>query len=312
MGASAARITAGDFLTPPELRDRRLAADAAGRIGGVRLELQAGPRGMSLAGIYQQVPLRVLPLFQDQGNRPALIYLLNPTAGLLDGDGQLIQLDVGPGARAVVVGQSATRIHPCLTGFATQQWRVRLGEGATLVVLPGPAIPFRGCRYYQRAVIELASGANLVWGDIWLSGRYARGASSEQFQFATMVQDLTTRRADTLVYRDRFAWHGPWDSTTASWHFGGAPACGSVFVARAHTASLQDTLRERGDVVFPTAANDLVERRQGSSEGVTAAVVRSALLAGAVLAEGEGAVPWLLPGHDLAPNHWFTFPEPGS
>src|SRR5437764_1295023 len=155
MGARPARITAGDFLTPPELADWRLAADPAGRIGGVRAELTADPAGARLGECYQQVPLRVLPPFRFGPGRAALLYLLNPTAGLMDGDGQLIELTARTGARAVVVGQSATRIHPCLRGFATQQWHITVESGAVLAVLPGPAIPFAGCRYFQRVAVDL-------------------------------------------------------------------------------------------------------------------------------------------------------------
>ena len=63
MGGHTARITAADFVTPPEMQDLRLAAHGAGRIGGVRLGLIAGARGTQLGACYQQVPLRVLPLF---------------------------------------------------------------------------------------------------------------------------------------------------------------------------------------------------------------------------------------------------------
>src|SRR5581483_11827724 len=113
--------------------------------------------------------------------------------------------------------------------FSTQQWRVRVEAGAVLVLLPGPAIPFRGSRYYQRVAIDLAQGAGLVWGDIWLAGRYARGVDSEWFQFETLIQDLAVRREGRLVFRDRFCWQGPWNRATATWH-AGAAACGSLFV----------------------------------------------------------------------------------
>ena len=39
MGHDAARITAADFVTPPELSHLSLARHPAGRIGGVRMEL---------------------------------------------------------------------------------------------------------------------------------------------------------------------------------------------------------------------------------------------------------------------------------
>src|SRR6266702_3727348 len=105
MGAPAIRITAEDFLTPPELCNRRLAANAAGRIGGVRLELLADPNGARLGTCYQQVPLRVLPPFRFGADRPALLYLLNPTAGLMDGDAQLVDITARSGSRTIVVGQ---------------------------------------------------------------------------------------------------------------------------------------------------------------------------------------------------------------
>lgn len=41
MGAATARITAADFVTPPELAGLRLAEPSAGQIGGVRLQLVA-------------------------------------------------------------------------------------------------------------------------------------------------------------------------------------------------------------------------------------------------------------------------------
>ncbi len=155
MGNAATRITAEDFVTPPELNDYRLALNGAGRIGGVRLQLTGKPT--KLAGCYQQVPLRVLALGFGE-SQPGLVYLLNPTAGLFDGDAQLVDIYAGPGTRTFVTGQSATRIHPCLHGFSTQQWRVHVAAGAILVLLPGPAIPFQGCRYFQRVTIDLDEG----------------------------------------------------------------------------------------------------------------------------------------------------------
>ncbi len=299
MGASADRITAAEFVTPPELDRWRLAPEPSGRIGGVRLELVADPAGTRLGRCYQQVPLRVLPPFRGGAEQPSLLYLLNPTAGLMDGDAQLVQLDAGPGSRAVVVGQSATRIHPCLHGFSTQQWQVRVARGAVLVVLPGPAIPFQDCRYYQRVEIDLADGAHVVWGDIWLAGRYARGTASEAFRFAALVQELTVRREGGLVFRDRFDWRGPWDDVTAAWHFGGAPACGSLFVS----GPLPEEMVGEG-AAFPTAAGDTCVRWLGGSETVIQQLVTTALQAAARLAGRRRA--WLLGDHMLAPNHWFS------
>jgi urease accessory protein len=306
MGTQSARITAAEFVTPPELRAWRLAANPAGRIGGLRLELVAEGTTTRLRHCYQQVPLRVLPPFSFGNGQPALLYLLNPTAGLMDGDGQRVEIEAAEGVQAVIVGQSATRIHPALVGFCTQQWRVVVRRGAVLVVLPGPTIPFRGCRYYQRVEIELEEGAALVWGDVWLAGRYARGSQSEWFGFDTLVQDLAVRRNGLLVFRDRFCWQGPWDERAAAWHFGGAPACGTLFVTDRLQEPAPSGAKNLARGWFPTAHGDTCLRWHGPAEEVIASLVQTALEFGARAADGDAAEPWLLSSMDLAPNHWFS------
>jgi urease accessory protein len=289
-------------VTPPEFGSYPLAADGAGRIGGVRLELASDGAHTRLGRCYQQVPLRLLPPFRFGSEQPTLLYLLNPTAGLLDGDAQLVQLSARPGTRAVVVGQSATRIHPSWQGYCTQQWHIDVGAGAVLVVLPGPATPFPGCRYRQHVTIDLAADAGLVWGDIWLAGRYARGQISEQFRFDTIVQELTVRRQGRLVYRDRFCWRGPWDRATATWHFGEDIACGSFFVAGPGSQAMPAS----GCVYLATAAGDTCLRWLGNSECVTGSLVNTALHVAALVAGQPPGRAWPLGTNALGPNHWFS------
>jgi len=247
--------------------------------------------------------LRVLPLALGR-DQPALVYLLNPTAGLLDGDGHLVELHAEAGTRAVVAGQAATRIHPCLTGYAAQRWRVRVEAGAVLVLLPGPAIPFAQCRYSQHVEIDIDPGAALVWADVWFAGRYARGEASEQFRFDTIVQSLSVHRAGRLVFRDRFAWHGPWDEATAAWHFDEYPACGSVFATGHYPREAVTVAGPLRQACSHTAAGDTCWRSTGPAQDVVAATVATALRLAAQLA-GSGE-PWLTARHELAPNHWFS------
>ena len=92
MGPSAIRIAAEDFVIPPEFRELALAARSAGQIGGTRLSLVHSDGRTRLGDCYQQVPVRLLPAFH-LGNEPAsLVYLINPTAGLMDGDGHLLEM----------------------------------------------------------------------------------------------------------------------------------------------------------------------------------------------------------------------------
>jgi urease accessory protein len=302
MGAASPRITPADLVTPPEFAGLVLAGRSAGQVGGVRLDLaRAGGRTV-LAGCYQQVPVRVLAPFTFAGEPAGLLYLLNPTAGLMDGDGHLVEIAARPGTCALVTGQSANRVHPAVTSFATQQWCLRVEPDAVLVVLPGPTIPFRGCRYFQRTDIDLAAGARLVWGDVWLPGRYARGGLSEWFQFDRIVQDLKVHRAGALVFRERFDWRGPWDEETARWHLGGG-AGGSLFVTGAVAPTTIPSAPDCDVAVLPTEAGDTCLRWCGRPADVIRAVVTAALTVAGRWTGGKSA--WFLDSHHLAPNHWF-------
>jgi urease accessory protein len=306
VGPTGSRIAEEAFLTPPELSGRALAWPGTGQLGGVRLELvQAGGR-TRLGACYQQVPVRVLPPFSFPGEPASLLYLVVPTAGLMDGDGHLIEVDARAGTQTVLTGQSANRVHPARDSFSTQQWHVSVAAGARLVVLSGPLIPFSGCRYYQRARLDLEDGAQVIWGDVWLPGRYARGAQSERFLFDHLIQDLEVSRAGALAYRERFAWRGPWDAETARWHLGEADAAGSLFVTGAVPAGLAVETAGTACAALRTAVGDTCVRWCGAPAEVTRAVVRAALAIAGCWSGGAGAPAWLLESSHLAPNHWFS------
>ncbi len=318
MGSRAVRITSEDFLIPPEYQDFRLAERSTGQIGGVRLGLVRSAGRTVLGDCYQQVPLRVMPPFHFGGEPAVLLYLINPTAGLLDGDGHLVEIEANSGTCAVVTGQSAARVHPAVSSFATQQWRIRVAAGARLVVLPGPNIPFKGCRFHQRVNIELEGDARLIWGDIWTPGRYERrGDLAEHYRFERIVQELEIQRDGELVYRDRFDWKGPWDRETARWYVGGTPDAGtaSLFVT--------GTLPRDGDAAEPEhgyqapslrrsilslAQGDTLVRWCGPTPELVPAVVREALSLAAGWPPELSSRPWLIGGHHLNPSHWFSTP----
>ena len=252
--------------------------------------------------------MRLMPPFVIDSERVSLVYLINLTAGLMDGDGHLIELTAREGSRAVVTGQSATRVHPAVASYATQQWHVEVEDDACLVILPGPTIPFRGCRYFQRGRAVLAPSARMIWGDIWLAGRYSRGELSERFQFERIVQDFEARRNGRLVYRDRFRWDGPWTAEDVDWHMGGALACGSLFVAGPVPDALptaDPTIRRS---VFQLDSGESCIRSCGPPPAVTSDVVLIALWLAASWTAGAGAPPWLLTSSDLSPSHWFSTP----
>jgi urease accessory protein len=192
---------------------------------------------------------------------------------------------------------------------------VSVEDDACLVVLPGPAIPFRGARYHQRGRVELAPQARLIWGDVWLAGRYDRGSLSERFQFERIIQDLEVRRAGRLIYRDRFRWDGPWTEEEAAWYFGGRLATAGLFLGGPPPGAGELPEPPHGVLrsVFPLGEDATCVRWCGPPTAVTADLARVALLTAASWSDGPGSPPWLLGSNDLAPNHWFSTPvAPGA
>ena len=154
----------------------------------------------------------------------------------------------------------------------------------------------------------MAPRARLIWGDIWLPGRYERGELSERFQFERIVQDFEVRRDGRLVYRDRFRWDGPWSEEDARWFFGGTLASASLFIAGPVPEALPAAAPALRRSVFRLASGDTCMRWCGDPSTVTADVVHNALRLAANWTIGPEAPPWLLASSGLAPNHWFSTP----
>lgn len=251
-----------------------------------------------------------MPPFAIDGEPASLLYLINLTAGLMDGDGHLIEVVARQGTHTLVTGQSATRVHPAVSGFASQQWSVDVEDNACLVVLPGPVIPYKGCRYYQRGRVQLAPTARLIWGDIWLPGRYNRAELSERFVFDRIVQDFEVRREGRLLYRDRFRWDGPWNTEQSDWFFGGNLAAASLFVTGPAPDVLPIDEPNLHRSVFPLDTGDTCLRWCGEPTAVTADLALVALTLAGTWTGGAGAPPWLVASGNLAPNHWFSTLDP--
>ncbi len=302
-----ARIGREDFPPPPELADRDPARAPSGHVGGLRAELHALNGVCQLGRTYFQNPVRVVRPLSEGPDGPSLLYLMNMTAGLLDGDGQLVDLDVGPGTRVFVTNQSAGRIHPCRKYHAAARFDLRVARGAVLCVLPGPTIPFARSRFHQRSRIDLETGGHVVWGDILLPGRTCYAKAPERFAFDRIVQDLEVRRGGRLVFHERFSWKGPWDEAQVRWHFGDAQAAASLFISGPLPTEDIPELPEGEVAVQETAAGDTCVRLVGrDAEMVIATAARIALTASARLA-GDTR-PWFLGSDHLAPCHWFTGP----
>ena len=175
-----------------------------GQHGLAELELEQRAGRTRLTRVRTRPPLLVQQALYPDAGAPDLAHVLlaNPTGGLLEGDRQEISVTVGPGARAHVTTQSATKIHTMTHGQAEQRVALSVGRGGYLEYLPDPLIPFRNAKLVQNTIITVESGAALVYGDVITPGRVAGG---EAFEYRKISSRLAVfRQLRHAVYREAF------------------------------------------------------------------------------------------------------------
>ncbi len=130
-----------------------------------------------------------------------VLNVVNPTAGLLEGDRLRTEVSVEAGARLVLTTPSANRVHAMRGGKAESSQTFRVASGGSLEVWPEVLIPQRGARYTQRTVVELARGAVFLFFETLAPGRVASG---EIFVFEELRWMTDVRLDGRLVARERY------------------------------------------------------------------------------------------------------------
>jgi len=167
--------------------------------GRLRIFLESGRTGTRVGDLESAGPLRIIrPFPLSEGW--VLLQILTVGPGVLGGDRFRIEIHVGRGAKAVVVQQSATKVHRMPQGLrATQHVRLILEEDAELEYYPGLTIPYPEAEYHQRTEASLSSGSRFGFVEIWAMGRDLR---KEHLAFRRIVADLGVYAEGTPVYRE--------------------------------------------------------------------------------------------------------------
>ena len=124
----------------------------------------------SVARYLHQGPLRILQSLYPEGDAVCHNVLVHPPSGLVGGDTLDMQVTVGAGAHGLVTTPGATRFYRSEAGLATQQVHARLASGARLEWLPLEALAYNGCDGLNRAVFDLAPGAEMMTWDLTALG----------------------------------------------------------------------------------------------------------------------------------------------
>lgn len=129
-----------------------------------------------------------------------IVQVVNPTAGVLEGDRLESEIAVGSGGAVLVTSPSATRIFQMKSGAAESTQRFTVEAGGWLEFMPEPLVPHRGSRFRQRTEIDVAPGGEIFFADLLMPGRIARG---ETWAWDKLCLELTLRVGGDLILRER-------------------------------------------------------------------------------------------------------------
>jgi urease accessory protein len=124
----------------------------------------------SVAHYRHDGPLRILQSLYPEGEGICHNVLVHPPGGLVGGDTLDIRLTLGAGAHGLVTTPGATRFYRSTGEPARQLLHARLDQGARLEWLPLEALAYNQCLAENRAVFELAPGAELLGWDVTALG----------------------------------------------------------------------------------------------------------------------------------------------
>ena len=163
----------GASFAPYQGEPAQMRSGAVGKSGYLRLGFERRGDRTILADLVSRTPYLAQRVLHCDEGLPDLAWLfVITTAGcMLQGDRMALDIALGPGARAHVTTQSATKVHAMDANYALQRQAITLGEQAYLELLPDPLIPHRQARFASDTRITIAPTATLLYSEIVQPGR---------------------------------------------------------------------------------------------------------------------------------------------
>lgn len=147
-----------------------------------------------------EAPLRLLA--PDGGGHAAWVFQSSLGGGFVGEDRVGLRVDVAAGASLFLGSQASTKVYR--GARSALEIEATVGEAATLVAWPDPAVCFAGARFEQTQSFALAAGSRLVAVDAWTAGRIARGErwAFERLQMRLRVAIEGRRVLDDAILLD--------------------------------------------------------------------------------------------------------------
>jgi urease accessory protein len=151
----------------------QMGSGAVGKSGRLRLGFEHRDGLTILAELESRAPCLAQRALHCDDALPdmAWLFMITTSGCVLQGDRLALDVSLGPGARAHVTTQSATKIHSMDANYAQQTQVFTLDEGAYLEYLPDPLIPHRQARFASDTRITVHPSASMLCSEIVQPGR---------------------------------------------------------------------------------------------------------------------------------------------
>jgi len=189
------------------------------------LTLRAAPRtdGRTvLAAQSFRAPYHLSKPYWDTDAGVLLVQVVNPTAGILEGDRLESTIEVDAGAALLVTTPSASRVFKMKSGAAECRQHFSVARDGWLEVMPEPLVPHRGSRYRQVTTVDVAAGGSLYFVDQLTAGRIGHG---EAWAWERLCLELDVRVGGARVLHERLDQTGAGLQAMAAWAGSGPAAC---------------------------------------------------------------------------------------
>ncbi len=182
-----------EFYIPDDIPPEVLAYEAKleqldigrpGKIGllSLLLEKDATEDRTVIKEKFTKVPLVVLRALYLEESLPSMayVYIMSPSGGILQGDRYRIDITLKNKALLHLTTQGATRVYRMNKNYATQMVNINVDEDCYCEYIPDQIIPYKDSRFYQRVNLNVHEHGTVVYSEIVVPGRVARG---EVFQY---------------------------------------------------------------------------------------------------------------------------------
>ena len=220
---------------------------------------------------HHKGPLIVQRPFYPEGD-PCHVYLVHPPGGVVGGDELRIDVQVDPGAHALITTPAATKFYRCDGRHSSQTQELR-AAGATLEWLPQENIFYRAADVRTATRVHVDSDSRFIGWEINCLGLPARG---EHFDAGALRLDLELWKSlrgadqahssrvpvcletrDVPIFLDRLRLTGESPARGAFWGLAGQEAVGTLLATPATRAQIESIRELVADV--PYAAVSLVD-----------------------------------------------------